>query len=175
MARTLLVATFRDPEGLLRAVPPIRRERFRLYDVYAPYPIHGLDEAMGMGRSRLPLVTLMAGLGGLAFALGLQFYASVLDWPLNVGGKPDNSTLAFIPIAFELTVLSAGLATVAAFFLRARLYPGKPVELAAPGVTDDVFALALRRPAGDDAVARAREILLGCGATAVDEVEAHLP
>jgi hypothetical protein len=172
--RTFLVATFSDPDSLLRAVPPVRSERFRLYDVYAPYPVHGLDEAMGIRRSRLPLISLAAGLCGLACALGLQFYANVLDWPLNVGGKPDNSTLAFIPISFELTVLFSGLATVAAFLLRARLYPGKPIELAADGVTDDVFALVLRKPAGEDAVKRAREILTECGAVAITEKEAHL-
>ena len=174
MARRFLVATFSDPDCLLRAVRPVRRAALRLYDVYAPYPIHGLDEAMGIRRSRLPLITLMAGLSGLAFALGLQFYASVLDWPLNVGGKPDNSTLAFIPISFELTVLSAGLATVAALFLRARLYPGKVVELAAPGVTDDVFALVLRMPTSAGAAQRAREILTECGATSIVEKEAQL-
>jgi Protein of unknown function (DUF3341) len=174
MARRFLVATFRDPDSLLRAVRPVRAERFRLYDVYAPYPVHGLDQAMGIVRSRLPLVSLAAGLGGLCAALALQFYTNVLDWPLNVGGKPDNSTLAFIPISFELTVLFSGLATVAAFLLRARLYPGKPIELAATGVTDDVFALVLRKPAGEEAAQRARDILTECGAVTIAEKEANL-
>ena len=174
MARKFLVATFADPDSLLSAVGPVRRENYRLYDVYAPYPVHGLDEAMGIKRSRLPLITLGAGLCGLAFALCLQFYANVLDWPLNVGGKPDNSTLAFIPISFELTVLSAGLGTLGAFLLRARLYPGKPPELAAPGVTDDVFALVVRKPTDQAAVDKARAIFTACGATSIEEKEAHL-
>jgi hypothetical protein len=174
MHRKFLVATFADADSLLSAVAPVRRENYRLYDVYAPYPVHGLDEAMGIKRSRLPLISLGAGMCGLAFALGLQFYANVLDWPLNVGGKPDNSTLAFIPISFELTVLFAGLATVGAFLLRARLYPGKPAELAAPGVTDDVFALVLRKPNTESAVEKARAIFTACGATTIEEKEAHL-
>lgn len=169
MPDVFLIATFTDAHHLLRAVPRVRRERFRLFDVYAPFPIHGLDEAMGIRRSRLPLVTLAAGIVGLALALTLQFYANVLDWPLDVGGKPDNSTLAFIPISFELTVLCAGLATVAAFFLRARLYPGKRAQLAAAGVTNDVFALVVRKPPSAAATRRAFELFAECGAaTAVE-------
>ena len=174
MRRSFLVATFTDPDSLLRAVRLTRRESFRLFDVFAPYPVHGLDEAMRIRRTRLPFITLGAGLTGLAAALSLQFYANVLDWPLDVGGKPDNTTLAFIPISFELTVLFAGLVTVAAFFLRARLYPGKVAELAASGVTDDVFALVLRKPSAPDALRRAHEIFGECGAATTAEREADL-
>lgn len=174
MRRSFLVATFTDADSLLRAVRLVRRETFRLYDVFAPYPVHGLDEAMGIKRTRLPYVTLLAGLTGLASALFLQFYANVLDWPLDVGGKPDNSTLAFIPISFELTVLFAGLVTVGAFFLRARLYPGKLEQLAAPGVTNNVFALVLRRPSCTDALGRARDIFTECGAASVVDREIAL-
>jgi ActD protein len=169
-----LVATFHDAESLLRAVRPVRRENFRLYDVFAPYPIHGLDEAMGIRRTRLPFVTLGAGLAGLATALTLQFFTNIVDWPLNVGGKPDNSTLAFIPISFELTVLFAGLATVFAFFLRAKLYPGKKERLAAPGVTNEMFALVVRKPKSAAATRRALEIFAECGAVTVAEKEADL-
>ena len=77
---------------------------------------------------------------GLSVAMGFQFYAGVFDWNLNVGGKPDNSTLAFVPIGFELTVLFAGLATVAAFLLRAGLFPGAGARLLSEGITEDTFA-----------------------------------
>jgi Protein of unknown function (DUF3341) len=174
MRASILVATFSQSDGLLRAVRQARRETFRVYDVFAPFPIHGLDEAMGIRRTRLPRVTLIAGLTGLSCALALQFYANVLDWPLNVGGKPDNSTLAFIPISFELTVLFGALATVAAFFLRARLYPGKQPWLVTSGITDDVFAVVLRNPEGADAQERARALLTEHGATSVVESEADL-
>ena len=169
-----LVATFRDPATLLRAVSSLRRERFRIYDVFAPYPVHGLDEAMGVRPTRLPLVTLLAGLTGLAVALGLQFYANVFDWPLNVGGKPSNSALAFVPISFELTVLFGGLATVFALFVRAKLYPAKKERLAADGVTDDTFAVGLRRPDNYFDARRACEILEEFGARAIAEREGAL-
>src|SRR5215472_4333014 len=148
MIRSFLVATFSDAGSLTGAVRAIRRRNFRVFDVYSPYPIHHLNEAMGLRTSRLPLVTLAAGIGGLLSALFLQFYTSVLDWPLNVGGKPDNSTLAFVPISFELTVLFGGVATVAALFLRARLFPGRRERLVADGITNDAFALVLRKRDG---------------------------
>jgi hypothetical protein len=174
MFRSFLVATFSDPDRLLHAVEAVRRENLRIHDVYAPYPIHGLDEAMGIKRTRLPFVTLLAGLLGLTIAITLQFYANVLDWRVNVGGKPDNSTLAFIPITFELTVLVGALSTVAALFVRARLYPGKREQLAVEGVTDYMFALVLRRPDTTIARSRADKILQDCGATKVAEKEAEL-
>ena len=146
MSRRFLIATFSNPAALVAAVRQLRLHSFPIYDVFAPYPIHGLDQAMGLRRTRLPLVTLLAGLAGLTFAVVFQTYTNVLDWPLNVGGKPDNSALAFVPVCFELTVLLGGLSTVAALFIRARLFPGKREVLPAMGVTDDRFALVMRRP-----------------------------
>lgn len=174
MKAKVIVARFSEVTGLLKAVRAARRDMIRVYDVFAPFPVHGLDDAMGIRHTRLPKVTLIAGLTGLAFALSLQFYTNVLDWPMNVGGKPDNSTLAFIPISFELTVLFGGLATVAAFLLRARLYPGKQPWLVTPGTTDDVFALVLRKPVDDELHQRALDLLQDAGAASVTESEADL-
>src|SRR6185295_13117553 len=170
----ILVATFLETDGLLRAVRLARRQMFRVYDVFAPFPVHGLDDAMGIRRTRLPWVTLIIGLTGLATAATLQFYTNILDWSLNVGGKPDNSTLAFIPICFELSVLFGGLGSVAALLLRARLYPGKKLWLVNPGITDDVFAVVLRRPSDDETHQRALTLLKECGAASVTESEAEL-
>jgi hypothetical protein len=174
MKARVFVATFLDTEGLIRAVRGARREMVRVYDVFTPFPVHGLDEAMGIRRTRLPYVTLIAGLTGLSFALLLQYYANVLDWPLNVGGKPDNTTLAFIPISFELTVLFGGLATVAAFLLRTRLFPGKKPWLPASGITDDTFTLVLRKPNADETQQRTLALLTECGAASITESEADL-
>jgi hypothetical protein len=174
MRAKILVATFPHVEGLLTAVARARREMLRVYDVFTPFPVHGLDDALGVRHTRLPKVTLIAALIGLTFALTLQYYANVLDWPLNVGGKPDNTTLAFIPISFELTVLFGGLATVAAFLLRARLYPGKKAWLVHASVTNDTYAMVLRRPSDDDAHQRALKLLSECGAATVTESEGDL-
>lgn len=174
MRAKILVATFSQVDDLLRAVRTARRELFRVYDVFAPFPIHGLDEAMGIRRTRLPRISMLAGLTGLTTAVVLQFYTNILDWSLNVGGKPDNSTLAFVPISFELTVLFTGLITVGAFLLRARLYPGKAPWLATPGATDDVIAMVLRKPSDDESHQRALALLKECKAASVTESEADL-
>jgi hypothetical protein len=128
-----------------------------------------MDDAMGLRRTRLPWVTLAAGVGGLLSALLLQFYTAVIDWPLNVGGKPDNSTLAFVPISFELTVLFGGLATVAALFLCARLFPGRRERLVADAVTNNAFALVLRKHADSFNTELACRVLRENGAAAIEE------
>ena len=159
-----LVATFSNEDGLREAVRQLRAREFRIYDAYTPYPVHGLAELMGVRRTRLPIVSLLAAIAGLAAALGFQFYAAAFDWPLNVGGKPANSILAFVPITFEITILCAGLATAAAFLARSGLVPGGRAVLFAEGTTEDMFALVLRhRDTAFDA-AEARRLLLESGA-----------
>src|SRR6478609_5850505 len=158
MAERFLIGSFSAPDALLASVATLRGAGVAIHDVFAPYPVHGLDQAMGIRRSRLPFVTLLAGLTGLCFALLFQYYTAVFDWPLDVGGKPENSTLAFVPICFELTVLIGGLGTAGAFFLRARLYPGKREQLAVLGVTNNVFALVVPAPEDRAAARRVREI-----------------
>ncbi|HEV2987535.1 MAG TPA: DUF3341 domain-containing protein [Candidatus Angelobacter sp.] len=172
--QSFIVATYSDADSLLRAVETVRSENFSVYDVFAPYPIHGLDHAMGVRRSRLPWVTFIIGMAALAGALVLQFYTAVLDWPLNVGGKPNNSTLAFLPVTFELTVLLGGLSTVAALFIKGRLYPGKKERLIAEGVTNNKFALVLRKKDASFDTRRARQLLEQSGADRVQEKEAEL-
>jgi hypothetical protein len=167
MLREFVVATFAEEHGLKEAVRRMRAHGFRIYDVYTPYPVHGLPELMALRPSRLPLVSFAAGAAGLATALALQFYTSVFDWPLNVGGKPANSTLAFIPISFELTVLFAGLATALALLVRCGLRPGARPAAFAPEATEDAFALVLRRRDATFDAGEARRLLLESGARQV--------
>jgi hypothetical protein len=169
-----MVATFPDPDNMIEAVHAVRRHRFSIHDVYAPYPVHNLDRAMGLRRTRLPLVTLVAGASALLLAITFQFYTAVLDWPLNVGGKPDNSSLAFVPICFELTVLIGGLSTFAALLFRARLFPGRKELLPAKGLTNDRFALVLRRRDERFDSTLAEHLMKASGADEIWEMEARL-
>ena len=116
------------------------------FDVYSPYPIHGMDDAMGLKRSPLPFVTFGAGLTGFCCAFLLQYWTSAVDWPIIVGGKPFNSWPAFVPVMFELTVLFAGLSTVAAMFIINRM-PNITRKSFDPNITRDKFALVLEAPA----------------------------
>src|SRR5262245_21756374 len=174
MAKGYLVATFAEPEALVRAVANVRQHGFKIYAVYSPFPVHGLDEAMGLRRSRLGLVAFAAGLAGLASAVALQYYCAVVDWPLNVGGKPVNSTLAFVPISFELTVLFAGVITAKAFLFRSRLFPGAAARMPAPRVTDDTFAIALKWRATVFDTGEVRRLLHDSGALDVRQMAGDL-
>ncbi len=141
MGRRLHIGTFDDDHGLLAAVQDFRGRGIEVVDVISPYPVHGLDEALGMPRSRLPWVTLAGGVFGVALGMWFQYWASATDWPLDVGGKPFDSLPAFIVIGFEMMILFAGLATAGMLFLRCRLWPGKSpfagVEIPGLEVTTD--------------------------------------
>lgn len=174
MTTRLFIGWFDDEHALLRATAAARDEGLPIHDVFSPFAVHGLDEAMGLRRSRLPWVCFGAGLFGLLFGVFMQVYTSAVSWPLNVGGKPFNSMPAFLPVIFETTVLCAALVTVAALLVRARLYP----RAAAPKgllerVTDDRFALAITTADERFREGRARAICEREGAvsTTWEEVE----
>lgn len=149
MTRRVEAALFTREEALLAAARECRARGIEIVDVHSPHPVHGIDEVAGIRRSRISTVTLVAGATGLSFGLWLQYWTSASDWPLDVGGKPFDSLPAFMPVAFELTVLFAGLATVAALLIRSRLRPGRAPRLLGTGVTDDRFALLVAPKAGE--------------------------
>lgn len=107
-----LLAEFETPEALLEAARLAREAGYRKMDAYTPFPVHGLAEAIGFEKTRLPLVALIGGVIGGAGGLFMQWYASAVDYPLNIGGRPLASWPSFMVITFELTVLGAGLAAV---------------------------------------------------------------
>lgn len=136
-----VIAVFSDEQTLLAAARTAREQKnYSNYDAFTPYPVHGLDDAMGVKRSWLPWVTFFAGLTGTISALALEIWTSAIDWPINVGGKPYISLPAFIPITFELTVLFGGLATVGALFYVCGL-PNMNPKILHPGITNDKFVL----------------------------------
>ncbi|HYG69053.1 MAG TPA: DUF3341 domain-containing protein, partial [Anaeromyxobacteraceae bacterium] len=91
------------------AARTLREAGFRSLDIHSPYPLHGADEALGLSRSKVPLVALLGGLFGASAGYLLQYWTVGVDWPLNVGGRPPHSGPAFIPVTFELGVLIAAL------------------------------------------------------------------
>jgi hypothetical protein len=143
MSRRIVLGVFEREEDILAATRTARANGLRVLDTYTPYAVHGLDRAMGLGPSRLPWVCFALGLLGAGLKVWFEVWTTAVDWPINVGGKPWNSLPAFVPVTFEVMVLFAGLSTVFAFFLLARLWPGRKARLMYPGITDDRFVLVL--------------------------------
>jgi hypothetical protein len=107
-----IIAEFPSPEPLFEAVKKARAAGYQVMEAYTPYPVEGLVEAIGHGPSRVPLLVLIGGiLGGLG-GYALQYWCSVIEYPLNIGGRPFHSWPAFIPATFEMTILVAGISAV---------------------------------------------------------------
>ncbi len=104
-----VMAQFSTPEDVVAAAEKAFAAGYRKMDAYSPHPIEGLAEAMGKARTRIPLLVLMAGITGLFAGYGLEFFVSVIDYPLNIGGRPLNSIPSFVPVAYECTILFASL------------------------------------------------------------------
>lgn len=135
-----VIGIFDDPERVIEASKGARRQGWRKFDVFTPFPVHGLAEAMNIPRSKIPWVTLIAGLSGAAIGFLFQAWTSAIDWPINIGGKPMISWPAFIPVTFEMTILIAGLSTAAALFVACKL-PKRHDKPMALKLTDNEFGL----------------------------------
>lgn len=107
-----MMAEFDTPTELVAAAAATRDAGFTRTDAFSPFPIHDMDEALGIKRTVLPYLVFLGGIGGLVTGFALQIYVHYIDYPLNVGGRPYISIPAFIPPAYELTILFAGFAAV---------------------------------------------------------------
>ena len=107
-----LMAEFDDPTSLVTATERAHHEGYRHMDAYSPYPIEELHDALGARHTKLPLIVLIGGLVGCIGCYALQYWSSVIAYPLNIGGKPLHSWPAFIPVTFECTILAAALSCV---------------------------------------------------------------
>lgn len=178
-----VVGFFDSPQAIIEATKKIRAANYESFDCFTPYPIHGLDKIQGLKRSPLPFITMGAGMTGFMCAVALQGWTSVIDWPLNVGGKPFWSWPAFVPVFFELTVLFAGLCTVGGMFLLNGL-PNMKKKSFDPNITRDRFAIMIDAPVRksqeeleemeDDAVARYKAQFAGFKAFSEQEATQFL-
>lgn len=151
-----VVAEFADEKALLRAARRTRKAGYRAFDVHTPYPVHGMDEAMGLGRSNLGWIVVIAAILGVGGGFGLQYVTAVIDYPIITAGKPYNSWQAWIVIMFEAGVLMSAFAAVFGMFALNGLPAWyHPVFKHAPMLrcTDNGFFLAIsaQDPAFDPA------------------------
>ncbi len=123
-----LMAEFATAQEVLKATRQAREAGYREMDAYTPYPVEGLAAELGLPRTRVPFVVLMAGLVGAGVGFFMQWYSMAVDYPFNAGGRPFNSWPVFVPIAFEVMVLVAAFAALLGmFFLNGLPRPHHPV------------------------------------------------
>lgn len=134
---------FLEPDDALAAAAKMRDSVYRHFDVLTPFPVHGMDEAMGLKRSWIPWVTAALAFTGIFCAQALMNYVMVFDWPMNFGGKPFFAWPSFVPITFELMVLFAaiGSAVIAIYAGKRDTVPQPPPMQIATGATIDRFVL----------------------------------
>jgi len=169
------VAEFDSPESLLAAIRGARERGYSKLEAFTPFPVHGIDEALGARRSRLGIVVLVAGLFGTAAALLLIWYTGVIDYPLVIAGKPLFAFEFSIPITFELAVLLASFGAVIGMFVfngLPRLYHPVFEHSRFERVTDDKFLLAIESDSADFDPARAVGVLEDLGGEHVEAIAA---
>ena len=147
MANKFIHAIYDDDDKLLDAVKHLKKEGVYIEDVFTPFPVHGLDKALGLAPTRISIAGFIYGCIGFAFAVFMMNYIMIVDLPQNIGGKPSFSFIenmpAFVPIMFELTVFFSAHLMVITFYLRSRLWPFKKAENPIPETTDDKFLVQI--------------------------------
>ncbi|AUC74294.1 MULTISPECIES: DUF3341 domain-containing protein [unclassified Olleya] len=146
-ASKVIHAIYNDDDVLMNAVKKVKAAKYHIDEVYTPFPVHGLDKAMGLAPTRLAICAFMYGCVGLAVATLMMNFIMIEDWPQDIGGKPSFSYLenmpAFVPIMFELTVFFAAHLMVITFYLRSKMWPFKNAENPDPRTTDDHFLMEI--------------------------------
>lgn len=147
MASKVVHAIYNDDDVLMNAVKQVREAHYHIEEVYTPFPVHGLDKAMGLAPTRLAITSFMYGLVGLTVAILMLNYIMISDWPQDIGGKPSFSFWqnlpSFVPVMFEMTVFFAAHLMVITFYLRSKLWPFKKAENPDVRTTDDHFLMEI--------------------------------
>src|SRR6476469_1236806 len=171
--RQFAVAEFSTPQALLAGTTKMREAGYKNLDTHTPFPLHGLEEALGLKRPKIPLIVLCGAIAGACIAYSLIYFCNVIDWPLNIGNRPPHGPPANIPITFELAVLLGGGSAFLGFFALSRLpQPYHPIfesnEFLRASI--DSFFLSIELPPGTDAE-RALADVRAAGAVAAEGVE----
>lgn len=148
MADRVIYAMYDDDDVLKDGAKHLVAKGVKVEEVYSPFPVHGIDPIIGVEQTRLGIFAFIYGLIGLTLAtVGMRFFM-IVDWPMNIGGKPNFSylenMLAFIPITFEFTVLCAAHGMAITYFIANRTLPGMKPQNPDPRTTDDRFVMELR-------------------------------
>ncbi|MDA8729115.1 DUF3341 domain-containing protein [Flavicella sp.] len=147
MSNKVIHALYNDDDILMDAVKKVKAAHHHIDEVFTPFPVHGLDKALGLAPTKLAITAFLYGLTGLSFAIWMTNYMMIEDWPQDIGGKPNFSWVenmpAFVPIMFELTVFFAAHLMVITFYMRSRIWPFKEAENPDVRTTDDHFLMEI--------------------------------
>ncbi len=165
--KKFVVGCFDDEAVLFPAVKRVRQAGFKLHDVYTPYPVHGLDKAMGLRETSLHTAGFIYGITGTTIALSFMGWVFTTSWPLNIGGKPHFPLPAFIPVTFEFTVLCAAVGMVLTFCYLCQLSPFIRKHHFHARATDDLFVMVIECT-GSTTEADATALLQNVGAKEIN-------
>jgi hypothetical protein len=168
--KNFVVGIFDDEDILLSGIKNVRDKGVKIHEVYSPFPVHGIDGALGYKRSRLPIAAFMFGITGTSLALLMQIWMLGYDWPMIIDGKDFWSLPPFIPVTFELTVLFAALGMTGTFMIVSDMKPYKWPRQFDLRSTDDkhVMAIDLAKNTGLSK-AQLSQLLKEAGASEVNE------
>jgi hypothetical protein len=168
-ANNFLVGIYDDEDVLLDAVGKVKKSGVKIYECYTPFPVHGLDDAMGYNYSNLPIVGFLCGVTGTICALVMMIGMMGFDWPMDIGGRPYIPLPDFIPITFELTVLLCAFGMTISFFIVSNLNPWSTPRMFDPRSVDHKFVMAIDLADNKQDAASITTILKGSGATEVNK------
>ncbi len=166
MNHKYLLGIYDDDDALLHAVKKIRKEGIEIHEVLTPFPVHGLDEAMGLQDTRLHTIGFVFGALGTMTAFSLMTFVGVVDWPIIVGGKPYFNFPAMGPIMFELTVLFCAVGMTIVYYIRNGFSVFRDPEIVHRRSTDDAFVtvFCLKKYHTDEDISRIKNLLKQSGA-----------
>ena len=169
----IIYGIYNDDDVILDAVKVIREKGYHVDEVYSPFPIHGLDKALGFKETRMAIMAFIYGCIGLSLGALMIYFIMIVDWPQNIGGKPNwtfyHNMPAFVPILFECTVLFAGHLMSITYLIRCGLFPGSKSDSPDVRTTDDKFLIVIN---ADGDTSSVKEILTKTGATEINEKDA---
>ena len=167
--KNYIYGIFDQEETLLSAVQKVRESDVKIDECYTPYPVHGLDDALGYKRSRISIAAFLFGMTGTSLAFLMMIYMMGIDWPMIIGGKDHIAIPSFVPVGFEVTVLLAAFGMVGTFFVISNLKPyGKPKTFDLRS-TDDKHVMAIDLANNQKSADELSEILKSSGASEVNE------
>lgn len=172
MNKNHIIGVFDDEVALMAAMHEVKDKGFEIEEVYTPYPIHEVIEAMGI-KTRFTTAAFIYGLLGALGVLAFMYYTSVIDWPINYGGKPTSAFPSFIVVTIVITILVVTLASLFTFSIRAKVFPGKAFVLPDVRSTDDMFVMIFDKSKQKGTPGALEDILRNKGAVEIYEKELH--